>query len=201
MKAWPRCLSAVFLRRRNGCSASPAADVEKYLAGLASWSADFSKPSMTAAARYCAAPPASSICSGRENFAGIIRSLPSSWFWPTVSRSGSTTRTSRRPTCATWTAPSRARPRAIVGGRLGERQFDIKALPADGGLRWFQLIPKHRTRISNWCASASTRRRAGVHVPGGQAQSDHAADLHPSLAQCQISPPTCFRSRRRRESM
>jgi outer membrane lipoprotein carrier protein len=31
----------------------------------------------------------------------------------------------------------------LSGGGSVSSQFDIKALPASGGLQWFQLIPKH----------------------------------------------------------
>ena len=77
-------------------------------------------------------------------------------------------------------------------GSIAE-QFDIKALPDEGGLR---LVPARPQAPGHGFPAGADRlrqgRRARVDVPRGQAQSDHAAHLHAPAQKSQAHSPDLF---------
>ena len=73
----------------------------------------------------------------------------------------------------------------LSGGGSLSSQFDVTALPPSGGLEWYQLIPKHPDTDFQLVRIGFRNGRLGLHVPGRQAQSGHAADLHQPQAQRQ----------------
>jgi len=127
-------------------SASPATEVDKYLSGLSSWAADFTQ----------------TIDDGHGN---VLRSAAGRLF---LQRPGKFRWDYSQPSEQLILADGKqiwfydkdlaqANVRAIDGtlantpamllsgtGSVGG-EFDIKALPNDAGLRWFQLVPKHPT--------------------------------------------------------
>jgi outer membrane lipoprotein carrier protein len=94
--------------------ATPATDVEKYLAGLATWSADFTQTIDDGHGKVL-----------RSAAGKLYLQRPGKFRWD-------------------YTEPSEQLPASLLsGGGSVSGQFDIKALPRSGGLEWFQLIPKH----------------------------------------------------------
>ena len=124
--------------------ATAASDVEKYLAGLSSWSADFTqtidgRAGQGVAQRRGQVLPAAA----REIPLGLCRALAAAGArrrqGDLVLRQGFAASQRAQDGCDACEHTGRA----LVGDRLGSEQFDIKALPDDGGLHWFQLLPKH----------------------------------------------------------
>lgn len=124
--------------------ASPASDVERYLAGLSSWSADFTqtiedgqgKVLRSASGKFYLQRPGKF----RWDYAAPSQQLvlgdgQEIWFYDKDLQQANVRR---------MDATLASTPAVLLSGTGSvAEQFDIKALPDEGGLRWFQLLPKH----------------------------------------------------------
>jgi outer membrane lipoprotein carrier protein len=124
--------------------ATPASDVDKYLAGLASWSADFTqtiedaqgKVQRNAAGKFYLQRPGKF----RWDYAEPSQQLvlgdgKEIWFYD---------KDLAQANVRSVDATLASTPAVLLSGTGSvSEQFDIKALPDDGGLHWFQLLPKH----------------------------------------------------------
>jgi outer membrane lipoprotein carrier protein len=124
--------------------ASPATDVEHYLAGLSSWSADFKqtindgkgKELRSAAGKFYLQRPGKF----RWDYADpseqlILADGKQIWFYD---------KDLAQANVRDMDGTLASTPAMLLSGTgsVGT-EFDIKALPDDGGLHWYQLIPKH----------------------------------------------------------
>ena len=124
--------------------ASPATDVEHYLAGLSSWSADFKqtitdgkgKELRSAAGKFYLERPGKF----RWDYADpseqlILADGKQIWFYD---------KDLAQANVRDMDGTLASTPAMLLSGTgsVGT-EFDIKALPDDGGLHWYQLIPKH----------------------------------------------------------
>jgi outer membrane lipoprotein carrier protein len=125
------------------CFASAAAQVEKYLAGLATWSADFSqsiedvsgKPLRSAAGRLYLQRPGKFRWDYTEPSEQLVLADGKQiWFYDKDLAQANVR--DMDETLANTPAS------LLSGGGSLSTQFDITTLPATGGLEWFQLIPK-----------------------------------------------------------
>jgi outer membrane lipoprotein carrier protein len=128
----------------SGGFATPAADVEKYLAGLATWSADFTqtiddgngKVLRSAAGKLYLERPGKFRWDYTEPSEQLVLADGKQiWFYD-KDLSQANVRDMDGTLAST--------PASLLsgGGAVGT-QFDITALPSTGGLQWFQLVPKH----------------------------------------------------------
>ena len=135
--------------RQRGANAAPAAsaaqDVEKFLDGVSSWSADFTQTIddghgkvLRSAAGKLYLQTAGQVPLGLH---ASLRAIGAGRRQADLAlRQGSRS----RPMCATWTQRLPARRRCCCQAAHRSRsQFDVTALPASGGLSWYQLVPKH----------------------------------------------------------
>ncbi len=123
---------------------SPASEVDKYLAGLSSWSADFTqtiqdsqgKVERTAAGKFYLQRPGKF----RWDYAEPSQQLvlgdgKEIWFYD---------KDLAQANVRSMDATLASTPAVLLSGSGSvSEQFDIKALPDEGGLHWFQLVPKH----------------------------------------------------------
>ena len=153
----------------------------------------------TRRAKCCAAPPASSICSGPASSAGITPSPPQQLVLGDGKRSGSTTRIWTRPTCAHGRDAREHAGDAVVGDGIGQRAVRHQGAAGRGGLRWFQLLPKHQdTRFSAGAHRLRQGRRARVAC-SSRTSSNRSRSLRSRIrSRIPSSYPTCSSSRRRR---
>ncbi len=122
---------------------SPASEVEKYLAGLSSWSADFAqtiddghgKVLRSAAGKFYLQRPGKF----RWDYADpseqlVLADGKQIWFYD---------KDLAQANVRDMDATLASTPAMLLSGAgsVGD-QFDITSLPASGGLQWFQLIPK-----------------------------------------------------------
>jgi outer membrane lipoprotein carrier protein len=123
---------------------SPASDVEKYIAGLASWSADFKQTIADDSGKVLRAA-AGKIYLQRPGKFRWDYSEPSEqlvladgkqiWFYD---------KDLAQANVRDMDATLASTPAVLLsGGAPVSSQFDIKALPPSDGLEWYQLIPKH----------------------------------------------------------
>jgi outer membrane lipoprotein carrier protein len=124
--------------------ASPASDVEKYMAGLSAWSADFQqtiddgngKVVRSAAGKFYLQRPGKfrwDYSQPSEQL--VLADGKQIWFYD---------KDLAQANVRDMDTTLASTPAALLsGGDSVSSQFDIKALPASGGLQWFQLIPKH----------------------------------------------------------
>ncbi len=126
--------------------ASPAADVDHYLAGLSSWSADFKqtitdghgKELRSAAGKFYLERPGKFRWDYSEPSEQLILADGKQiWFYDKDLAQVNV----RDMDPALASTPAML----LSGTGAVSSEFDIKALPNDGGLRWFQLVPKHPT--------------------------------------------------------
>jgi outer membrane lipoprotein carrier protein len=124
--------------------ASAASDVERYLAGLSSWSADFTqtiedgqgKVLRSASGKFYLQQPGKF----RWDYAEPSQQLVLGdgheiWFYD---------KDLQQANVRNMDATLASTPAVLLSGTGSvAEQFDIKALPDEGGLRWFQLVPKH----------------------------------------------------------
>jgi outer membrane lipoprotein carrier protein len=128
----------------GACRATPAGDVEKYLADLASWSADFTqtiddssgKVLRSAAGKLYLQRPGKfrwDYTSPSEQL--VLADGKQIWFYD---------KDLAQANVRDMDATLANTPASLLsgGGSLGS-QFDITALPPSGGLEWYQLVPKH----------------------------------------------------------
>ena len=123
--------------------ASPASDVEKYLAGLATWSADFTqtiddghgKVMRTAAGKlYLQRPGKFRWDYAEPSEQLVLADGRQIWFYDKDLAQANV-----RDTDSTLAST----PASLLSGSGSvSTQFDITALPPTGGLQWFQLVPK-----------------------------------------------------------
>jgi len=123
---------------------SPASDVEKYIAGLASWSADFKqtiaddsgKVLREAAGKlYLQRPGKFRWDYSQPSEQLVLADGKQIWFYDKDLAQANVR--DMDATLASTTAV------LLSGGGPVSSQFDITALPPSGGLEWYQLIPKH----------------------------------------------------------
>ena len=124
--------------------ATPTQDVDKYLAGLSSWSADFTqsiedgngKVLRSAAGKLYLQRPGKFRWDYTEPSEQLVLADGKQiWFYD---------KDLAQANVRDMDATLASTPASLLseGGSVGA-QFDVKALPASGGLEWFQLIPKH----------------------------------------------------------
>lgn len=125
-------------------TASPTSDVEKYLSGLATWSADFKQTIddghgnvvRSAAGKLYLQKPGKFRWDYTEPSEQLILADGKQiWFYDKDLQQANV-----RPMDA-----SLANTPAVLlsGGASLSSQFDVTALPPSDGLEWYQLIPKH----------------------------------------------------------
>jgi outer membrane lipoprotein carrier protein len=124
--------------------ASAASEVERNLTGLSSWSADFSqtiedgqgKVLRSASGKFYLQRPGKF----RWDYAEPSQQLvlgdgKEIWFYD---------KDLQQANVRSMDATLASTPAVLLSGTGSiADQFDIKALPDEGGLRWFQLVPKH----------------------------------------------------------
>jgi outer membrane lipoprotein carrier protein len=123
--------------------ATPATDVEKYLAGLATWSADFTqtiddghgKVLRSAAGKLYLERPGKFRWDYVEPSEQLVLADGKQiWFYD---------KDLEQANVRDMDSTLASTPASLLsGGGSISTQFDIKALPPAGGLQWFQLIPK-----------------------------------------------------------
>ena len=112
-------------------SAPAAATVEKYLAGLATWSADFTQDIGDSSGRVL-----------RSAAGKLYLQRPGKFRWDYSEPSEQLVLADGKQI---WFYDSTlaATPASLLsGGGSVSSQFDITAMPPSGGLEWFQLVPK-----------------------------------------------------------
>jgi len=124
--------------------ATAAAQVEKYLAGLATWSADFTqtiddgngKVLRSAAGKLYLQRPGKFRWDYTEPSEQLVLADGKQiWFYD---------KDLAQANVRDMDATLASTPASLLsGGDSLSTQFDITSLPASGGLEWFQLIPKH----------------------------------------------------------
>jgi outer membrane lipoprotein carrier protein len=128
----------------NVALASPATDVEKYLNGLATWSADFTqtiddghgKIMRSAAGKlYLQKPGKFRWDYSQPSEQLILADGKQIWFYDKDLQQANV-----RDMDATLSSTPAV---LLSGGGSVSSQFDVSALPPEGGLAWYQLIPKH----------------------------------------------------------
>ncbi len=125
-------------------AASPAAQIDKYLAGLSTWSADF-KQTITDADGKVLSTASGHLYLQRPGRFRWDYSTPSQqlvladgkqlWFYDKDLAQANV----RNLDATLADTPAML----LSGGDSLSSQFDVTALPAEGGLEWFQLSPKH----------------------------------------------------------
>jgi outer membrane lipoprotein carrier protein len=123
---------------------SPASDVEKYIAGLATWSADFTqtiaddsgKVLRSAAGKlYLQRPGKFRWDYSEPSEQLVLADGKQIWFYD---------KDLAQANVRDMDATLASTPAVLLsGGAPVSTQFDITALPPSGGLEWYQLIPKH----------------------------------------------------------
>ena len=123
---------------------SPASDVEKYIAGLATWSADFTQTiaddsgkvlRRAAGKLYLQRPGKFRWDYSEPSEQLVLADGKQIWFYDTDLAQANV-----RDMDATLASTPAV---LLSGGGPVSTQFDITALPPSGGLEWYQLIPKH----------------------------------------------------------
>jgi outer membrane lipoprotein carrier protein len=143
----PRPASRMLLAAVFGAatlSASPAADVEKYLNGLASWSADFEQTIddghgnvlRSAAGRlYLQRPGKFRWDYSQPSEQLILADGKQIWFYD---------KDLAQANVRDMDSSLASTPASLLSGSASvSTQFNVTNLPARAGLQWFQLVPKH----------------------------------------------------------
>ena len=139
---WIACLALALAGA--AVRANPASDVEKYLAGLSSWSADFSqtiddgqgKITRSAAGKFYLQRPGRF----RWDYAEPSQQLvlcdgKQIWFYD---------KDLSQANVRSLDATLASTPAMLLSGTGSVAdQFEIKQLPDEAGLHWYQLVPKH----------------------------------------------------------
>jgi outer membrane lipoprotein carrier protein len=146
---WSRTIAASLLllaalSSAKPATASPAADLEKYLSGLATWTADFRQTIedghgnvlRSAAGRlYLQRPGKFRWDYSEPSEQLVLADGKEIWFYD-KDLSQANVRDMDSSLAST--------PASLLSGNGSvSSQFDISALPRSEGLQWFQLIPKH----------------------------------------------------------
>jgi outer membrane lipoprotein carrier protein len=126
------------------CFASPTTEVEKYLSGLATWSADFKqtiddgngKVVRSAAGKLYLQKPGKFRWDYSEPSEQLILADGKQiWFYDKDLQQANV----RNMDASLANTPAVL----LSGGGSLSSQFDVTALPPSDGLEWYQLIPKH----------------------------------------------------------
>jgi outer membrane lipoprotein carrier protein len=127
-----------------GALASPSTEVEKYLSGLATWSADFTqtiddghgKVMRSAAGKlYLQKPGKFRWDYSQPSEQLILADGKQIWFYD---------KDLQQANVRDMDASLSNTPAVLLsGGAPVSSQFDVTALPPSDGLEWYQLIPKH----------------------------------------------------------
>ena len=125
-------------------AATPAAEVDKYLSGLASWSADFEQTIddghgnvlRSAAGRlYLQRPGKFRWDYSQPSEQLVLADGKQIWFYD---------KDLAQANVRDMDTSLASTPASLLSGSGSvSAQFDIKALPPSAGLQWFQLVPKH----------------------------------------------------------
>jgi outer membrane lipoprotein carrier protein len=125
-------------------SASPASEVEKYLSGLASWSADFTQTiddghgnvMRSAAGRlYLQRPGKFRWDYSEPSEQLVLADGKQIWFYD---------KDLAQANVRDMDTSLASTPASLLSGSGSvSTQFDVTALAKSGGLQWFQLVPKH----------------------------------------------------------
>ena len=125
-------------------SASPATDVEKYLSGLASWTADFEQTiddghghvMRSAAGRlYLQRPGRFRWDYSQPSEQLVLADGKQIWFYD---------KDLAQANVRDMDTSLASTPASLLSGNGSvSTQFNVTAMPPSGGLQWFQLIPKH----------------------------------------------------------
>jgi outer membrane lipoprotein carrier protein len=124
--------------------ATPATEVEKYLSGLATWSADFTQTiddghgnvmRSAAGKLYLQKPGKFRWDYSQPSEQLILTDGKQIWFYD---------KDLQQANVRDMDASLSSTPAVLLSGSGSvSDQFDVTALPASGGLEWYQLIPKH----------------------------------------------------------
>jgi outer membrane lipoprotein carrier protein len=140
--AW--LIAALNLLIASSCFASPTSEVEKYLSGLATWSADFKqtiddghgKVVRSAAGKLYLQKPGKFRWDYAEPSEQLILADGKQiWFYDKDLQQANV----RNMDASLANTPAVL----LSGGGPLSSQFDVTALPPSDGLEWYQLIPKH----------------------------------------------------------
>ncbi|HWX34968.1 MAG TPA: outer membrane lipoprotein chaperone LolA [Steroidobacteraceae bacterium] len=125
-------------------SASPATDVEKYLNGLASWSADFAQTIddghgnvlRSAAGRlYLQRPGKFRWDYSQPSEQLVLADGKQIWFYD---------KDLAQANVRDMDSSLASTPASLLSGNASvSTQFNVTGLPPNAGLQWFQLVPKH----------------------------------------------------------
>jgi outer membrane lipoprotein carrier protein len=136
------CLAALF--GAASASASPASDVERYLTGLASWTADFEQTIddghgnvlRTAAGRlYLQRPGKFRWDYSQPSEQLVLANGKQIWFYD---------KDLAQANVRDMDTSLASTPASLLSGTGSiSTQFDVTALPGSVGLQWYQLVPKH----------------------------------------------------------
>jgi outer membrane lipoprotein carrier protein len=127
-----------------GFATEPAAQVERYLAGLSTWSADFKQTIDDAQGKVLSTATGHLFLQRPGKFRWdyvtpseqlVLADGKQLWFYDKDLAQANV-----RPLDA---GPADTPAMLLSGGTSVSSEFDISALPADGGLDWYQLTPKH----------------------------------------------------------
>ncbi len=137
-------LACLLLLCATAALATPATEVEKYLSGLATWSADFTQTiddghgnvMRSAAGKLSLQRPGRfrwDYSQPSEQL--ILADGKQIWFYD---------KDLQQANVRGMDASLSSTPAVLLSGSGSvSDQFDVTALPASGGLEWYQLIPKH----------------------------------------------------------
>jgi len=144
---WSRIASLILLAVNVAAppvSASPATDVEKYLSGLATWTADFKQTIddghgnvlRSAAGRlYLQRPGRFRWDYSEPSEQLVVADGKQIWFYD---------KDLAQANVRDMDTSLASTPASLLSGTGSvNTQFDITALPPGEGLQWFQLVPKH----------------------------------------------------------
>jgi outer membrane lipoprotein carrier protein len=149
MHRWNRTIAASLillaaLSSAMPVSASPASEVEKYLSGLASWTADFTqtiddghgKVMRSAAGRlYLQRPGKFRWDYSQPSEQLVLADGKQIWFYD---------KDLAQANVRDMDSSLASTPASLLSGSGSvSTQFDVTALAKSGGLQWFQLVPKH----------------------------------------------------------
>jgi outer membrane lipoprotein carrier protein len=125
-------------------SASPATEVEKYLTGLASWTADFQQTIddghgnvlRSAAGRlYLQRPGKFRWDYSQPSEQLVLADGKQIWFYD---------KDLAQANVRDMDTSLASTPASLLSGNASiSTQFNVTAMPPSGGLQWFQLVPKH----------------------------------------------------------
>jgi outer membrane lipoprotein carrier protein len=137
-------LTLLVLWGATAALASPATEVDKYISGLATWSADFTqtiddghgKVMRSAAGKlYLQKPGKFRWDYSQPSEQLILADGKKIWFYD---------KDLQQANVRDMDASLANTPAVLLsGGGSVSSQFDVTSLPPDGGLEWYQLIPKH----------------------------------------------------------